>query len=138
MSELAAAVSVHDVARCSSSGGRAAVARPAVRLWLVPADEAPGRRPERPHRCSSSRSRASRRGCARAGERPARWATRLVRPGGVRVVPLGPDLERAEPGLAAAMAADRIDALVLVPVTADGRPRGVLVLLLGADGRTAS
>ncbi|WP_304412926.1 SpoIIE family protein phosphatase [Blastococcus sp. URHD0036] len=133
VSELAAAVSVHDVAVVLVEGARAAVAADGGGLWLFPAEEAPGRRPGRtPPRllAQAGISAPLRAELERLGAR----ATRLVRPGGVRVVPLGPDLERQEPGLAAVMAAERVDALVLVPVTAEGRPRGLLVLVRSADG----
>ena len=133
VSELAVAVSVHDVAAVLVEGARAAVAAAGGALWLIPAEEATGRRPGRtpPHLVARSGISARLRGeLERLGAR----ATRLVRPGRVRVVPLGPELERREPGLAAVLAAERVDSLVLVPVTADGRTRGVLLLVRAADG----
>ncbi|WP_233498684.1 SpoIIE family protein phosphatase [Blastococcus sp. TF02A-26] len=133
VSELAAAVSVHDVAATLVERGRAAVGAVGGAVWLLPAETPAGRRAgRRPGRlvAQSGISPALRSQLERLGG----WGARLVRPGGVRVVPLGPDLERAEPGLAAVMAAERVDALVLVPVAAEGRPRGLLLLVRPADG----
>ncbi|MGY1773019.1 SpoIIE family protein phosphatase [Blastococcus sp. SYSU D00813] len=136
VSELAAAVSVRDVAEVLVERGRAAVGAAGGAVWLVegdapagPGEPAPGRLPLHlvAESGMSARLLATLREAATSG-------ARLLRPGGVRVVPLGPDVERAEPELAAALAAERVDALVLVPVTADGRRRGALVLTLGSEG----
>lgn len=134
VSQLAAAVSVRDVAEVLVERGRAAVGAAGGAVWLVEGD-APG---------APASGRLPLDLVAESGMSPRLLAelreaglsgARLLRPGGVRVVPLGPDVERAEPGLAAALAEEGIDALVLVPVTADGRRRGALVLALGAtDG----
>lgn len=133
VSELAAAVSVDDVAQVLVERGRAVVRAAGGALWLV-ADEAgaapPSRRLTLQLAAESGLSERLRAALEAAGG----WGPRLLRPGGVRVVPLSPDMERAEPELAAALAAERVDALVLVPVTADGRRRGALVLALGSEG----
>ncbi|SEP15912.1 SpoIIE family protein phosphatase [Trujillonella endophytica] len=132
VSQLAAAVSVHDVAEALVERGRAAVDAGGGALWLLPA-AAPG---------DPQRGRPDLRLVAAAGistrlrdELEAAGGSRLLRPGGVRVVSSGAEVERSWPGLAAAMHDERIDALVLVPVTADGRHRGGLVLVLGASGK---
>ncbi|MFD2093959.1 SpoIIE family protein phosphatase [Blastococcus deserti] len=51
---------------------------------------------------------------------------------GVRSIPLDARLRSAQPGLATAMAEGEISDLVIVPVSADSRRLGVLVLGLGA------
>jgi serine/threonine-protein kinase RsbW len=53
---------------------------------------------------------------------------------GVRSVPLDERLRARQPGVAAAMAAAGLTRLVIVPVTADSRRLGVLVLGLGHGG----
>ncbi|WP_409332214.1 SpoIIE family protein phosphatase [Trujillonella humicola] len=132
VSELAAAVSVDDVAQVLVERGRTAVHAAGGALWLVAEDAAAGPYGRLPLRLAAQSGLSPR--LRAAMEAAGGWGPRLLRPGGVRVVPLGPDMERAEPELAAALAADRIDALVLVPVTADGRHRGALVLALGSEG----
>jgi PAS domain S-box-containing protein len=52
---------------------------------------------------------------------------------GVRVVSLDDRLRAGQPGVAGAMAAAQITELVVVPVSADGRRRGALVLGMGPD-----
>ncbi|TFV93848.1 PAS domain S-box protein [Blastococcus sp. CT_GayMR20] len=53
---------------------------------------------------------------------------------GVRSVPLDDRLRARQPGVAAAMEADGLAGLVTVPVTADSRRLGVLLLGLGVPG----
>jgi serine/threonine-protein kinase RsbW len=53
---------------------------------------------------------------------------------GVRSVTLDARLRSAQPGVAAAMAAAGVRHLVVVPVSADGRRRGALVIGSGGDG----
>jgi serine/threonine-protein kinase RsbW len=133
VSELAAAVSVEDVAGVLVEHGRGAVRASGGALWLVGVDApAPGPTSRPALRFVASTGISDRlRGELEAA---SGWGARLLRPGAVRVVPLGPDVERAQPALAAALAADGVDALVLVPVTADGRPRGALVLAQRSEG----
>ncbi|MGY1745597.1 SpoIIE family protein phosphatase [Blastococcus sp. SYSU D00695] len=132
VSELATAVSVADVARVLVERGRAVAHASGGAVWLLAPDA-----PARPAAGATALELVADAGIgprlltelAAAGD----WGARLVRPGGVRVVPLGPDVERSRPGLAAAMAEEHVDSLVLVPVTAEGRRRGALVLVLGPE-----
>ncbi|MGY1743408.1 MULTISPECIES: SpoIIE family protein phosphatase [unclassified Blastococcus] len=141
VSDLAAAVSVPDVAEVLVERGRAAVRAAAGAVWLVSGE--PGAAGAGAAGTGGGAGRLPLQLVAESGLSPrlraalesaGSWGPRLLRPGGVRVVPLGPEMEEAEPELAAAMAADRADALVLVPVTADGRQRGALVLVQGVAG----
>ncbi|MDP9429605.1 MAG: PAS domain-containing protein [Actinomycetota bacterium] len=69
-----------------------------------------------------------------AMESAALGGAELVRGGGVHTVPLGAGLRAVWPGLAEAMADAGQEALVVVPVDADNRHLGALVLLLGVSG----
>ena len=69
-----------------------------------------------------------------AMEAAAIGGAELVRDGGVHTVPLGAGLRSVWPGLAAAMEEHGQEALVVVPVDADHRHLGALVLLLGVRG----
>ncbi|WP_448627616.1 SpoIIE family protein phosphatase [Geodermatophilus sp. URMC 64] len=53
---------------------------------------------------------------------------------GVRSIPLDDRMREVQPAVAAALAAARLTELVVVPVAADGRRLGVLVLGLGSGG----
>lgn len=64
-------------------------------------------------------------------ETAARGRLALELAQGVRAVPLDERLRTAQPAVAAALESARLDGLVVVPVTADSRYLGVLVLVLG-------
>ncbi len=133
VSDLAAAVSVQDVADVLVERGRAAVRATGGAVWLLAAETPAGGPPGDRVLELEAASGISPRLLAEL-EAAGGWGPRLLRPGAVRVVPFGPDMENAEPGLAAAMAEARADSLVLVPITADGRRRGALVLVQGSEG----
>ncbi len=133
VSDLAAAVSVHDVAEVLVARGRAATHATGGAVWLLAGEPPVGRPTGAPPLELVAESGIGPR-LRVALEEAGGWGARLLRPGGVRVVPLGPDMEQAEPLLAAAMAEEGADSLVLVPVTADGRRRGALVLVQGTPG----
>ncbi|TFV74490.1 GAF domain-containing protein [Blastococcus sp. CT_GayMR19] len=131
VSDLAAASSAEDVATVIVERSRAALdARGAA---LVQVDEAPdgtdglpGLRPVRSLGLPAALLAALRE--AASGQ----LALELAQ--GVRSVPLDERLRAAQPGVAEAMAAAGLVSLVIVPVTADSRRLGVLILGLGHGG----
>ncbi|RBY91390.1 histidine kinase [Blastococcus sp. TF02A-30] len=126
VSDLAATVSVEDVATVIVQRSRAALrARGAALVVVVDGEEggAPGLRFVRTDGLPPTLLEEFRATVDRG----------LVRelPLGVRSVPLDEALHRSRPGLAAAMARAAVTELVVVPVTADSRQLGVLALVLG-------
>ncbi|MGY1813389.1 SpoIIE family protein phosphatase [Blastococcus sp. SYSU D00820] len=127
VSDLAAAVSAQDAAEVVVGRARAAVRARASALWLVTGSGAGG-----PPAVELAASSGLPPELGRRLEASAARGAAVLRTGQVRVVPVADPLAAAEPELAAALGAEGIDALVVVPVSADGRHLGVLVLLLGA------
>jgi serine/threonine-protein kinase RsbW len=130
VSDLAAAMSVEDVAAVIVDHGRAAMHARGAALVLV---EPPTDEPD-----SIPRLRAVRAdglptellgalGDAAAGKLTLELAQ------GVRTIPLDDRMRSAQPGVAAAMDAARLTTLVTVPVSADSRRLGVLVLGFGTE-----
>ena len=119
-----------DVAAVIVERGRGGDAGARCRRWCWSTSEPatrsglPGLRPVRVRgpAAGAAGGAAARR---RAGSSP--WSSAQ----GVRTVPLDDRLRAAQPGVAAAMAAAGLTALVIVPVTADSRRLGVLILGLG-------
>jgi PAS domain S-box-containing protein len=128
VSDLAAALTVEDVATVIVERSREALQALGAALVLVDGeDDDPGRLPIlRPVRSSgvSDQLLAALRDAA-AGQLSLELAQ------GVRTVELHDRLVEAQPAVAAAMKAAQLSALVTVPVTADSRRLGVLVLGLG-------
>lgn len=128
VSDLAAAVSVGDVASVIVERSREALQARGAALVLVRPDphdpsELPSLRPVRSEGLPDNLLAELR---AAAGSRLAVALTR-----GVRSIVLTDSLRAGQPGLSRAMAAAQLTELVVVPVTADGRTLGVLVLALG-------
>jgi PAS domain S-box-containing protein len=126
VSDLAAAVSVEDVATVIVERSRVALrARGAALVVVVDEQEggAPGLRFVRTDGLPPTLLEEFRATVDRG----------LVQglPQGVRTVALDEPLRRSRPQLAAAMARERVTELVVVPVTADNRQLGVLALVLG-------
>lgn len=128
VSDLAAAVSVEDVAAVIVERSREALQARGAALVLVEADphdpEAlPALRPVRSDGVPDDVLRELREAAG------SRLAVELAR--GVRTIALTDQLRADRPALAAAMAAAQLSDLVVVPVSADGRRLGVLVLARG-------
>lgn len=129
VSDLAAAISVEDVASVIVERSREALHARGSSLVLVETDPhdpdaVPALQPVRSDGMPDNLLRELR---AAAG---SQLAVELAR--GVRSIVLDDRLRGVQPGLSAAMAASGLSELVVVPVTADGRRLGVLVLALGA------
>ncbi|SFP90151.1 serine/threonine-protein kinase RsbW [Geodermatophilus dictyosporus] len=130
VSELAAARSAEQVADVVVRRARRALEAGGAALWLV--DRVPGARPEGtvPVDLAASDGLSPELLAQLATAAPA--GAELVRTGGVRAAPVGPELRQRWPGLAGAMAEAGQEALVVVPVSAaDDRHLGALVLVLG-------
>ncbi|CCG04453.1 SpoIIE family protein phosphatase [Blastococcus saxobsidens] len=130
--DLAAAMTPEDVATVIVQRGRAAMKARGAALVLVEGEaddprELPGLRPVRSDGLSV---RLLRRLKEAAG---SRLALELAQ--GLRSVVLDARLRADQPQLAAAMAADGVTDLVIVPVSADSKRLGVLVLARGEPGR---
>ncbi|WP_040340160.1 SpoIIE family protein phosphatase [Candidatus Blastococcus massiliensis] len=128
VSDLAAATSVEDVGSVIVERSRAAMDARGAALVLVErarheTPDVPGLRPLWSEGLSPDVLLELR---AAAG---GRLAVELER--GVRSIVLDDPLRTAQPALAAAMVSSALTELVIVPVTADGRRLGVLVLALG-------
>ncbi|SDF07556.1 PAS domain S-box-containing protein [Blastococcus aurantiacus] len=128
VSDLAAAISVRDVASVIVERSREALHARGAALVLVETDahdpEAlPALRPVRSHGLPDNLLPELRDAAG------SQLAVELAR--GVRSIVLGDRLRSGQPALSTAMAAGRLTELVIVPVTADGRRLGVLVLALG-------
>ncbi|NEK57083.1 SpoIIE family protein phosphatase [Geodermatophilus sabuli] len=135
VSELAAAVSVRDVAEVIVARIRQAVGATGAGLWL----SAERRGSPRRDRSVPPVELVAVDGIAaellREMEAAAAGGAELVRSGGgVHTVPLGAGLRAVWPGLAAAMEDAGQEALVVVPVDADAVHLGALLLLLGGAG----
>jgi PAS domain S-box-containing protein len=131
VSDLAAAVSVEDVASVIVERSREAMQGRGAALVLVESDPhdpdaPPALRPVRAHGLPDNLLRELRHAAG------SNLAVELAR--GVRSIVLTDQLRTDHPSLSAAMAGDALAELVVVPVTADGRRLGVLVLALGQGG----
>jgi serine/threonine-protein kinase RsbW len=132
VSDMAAATSVADVAAVIVERGRAALRARGAALVLVEEDTAggvddvPHLRTE--HSVGLPEELLHELRAAAIGQ----LALELAQ--GVRTVPLDDQLRAARPAVAAAMDAGGLSSLVLVPVVADSRRLGVLVLGLGPLG----
>jgi serine/threonine-protein kinase RsbW len=129
--DLAAAASVQDVATVIVERSRSALKAQGAAVVLVEEGSGepgslPGLRPVRSVGLSRELLGALRE--AASGQ----LALELAQ--GVRSVPLDERLRAAQPGVAEAMTAEGLTTLVIVPVTADSRRLGVLVLGLGHGG----
>lgn len=131
VSDLAATTSAEDVATVIVERSRSALdARGAALVLVEEATAEPGALPGlRP-----VRSAGLSRGLLAALREAASGQLALELAQGVRSVPLDERLRAAQPGVADAMAADGLTTLVIVPVTADSRRLGVLILGLGHGG----
>jgi PAS domain S-box-containing protein len=126
VSDMAAATSVADVAGVVVERGREVLGARGAALVLVeeqPAGSVPQLHVER----SAGLSEVLLKGLQEAAL--GQLALELAQ--GVRTVGLDDRLRSERPAVAAAMAADGLTGLVVVPVTADSRRLGVLVLGLG-------
>jgi serine/threonine-protein kinase RsbW len=128
VSDLAAALSVDDVASVIVERGREALqARGAALILLETDPHDPSALPElRPVRADGLPQHLLEELRDAAG---SQLAVELAR--GVRSIALDAALRAGQPALAEAMAATRLTGFVVVPVTADERRLGVLVLALG-------
>ena len=131
VSDLAAATSAEDVATVIVERSRTAL--DAVGAALVQVEDAsgdpdalPGLRPVRSVRLP--------RDLLTALHEAAGGQLTLELEQGVRSVPLDERLRARQPGVAGAMSAAGLTRLVIVPVTADSRRLGVLILGLGHGG----
>jgi serine phosphatase RsbU (regulator of sigma subunit) len=128
VSELAAATTVADVASVIVSRGRSALQATGAALVLIDeaaSDDLPALRLERTDGLPAALLTALRDAAS------GRLALELAQ--GVRSIRLDARLRAAQPGLAEAMAAACLTDVVVVPVRADSRRLGVLVLGLGGD-----
>jgi len=126
--DLAAALSVGDVASVIVERSREAMHARGAALVLVQADPhdpdaAPALRPVRADGMPENLLQELRDAAG------SQLAVELAR--GVRSIVLDDRLRTVQPGLSAAMAAGCLSELVVAPVSADGRRLGVLVLALG-------
>ncbi|TYP82919.1 SpoIIE family protein phosphatase [Blastococcus xanthinilyticus] len=130
--DLAAATTPEDVATVIVQRGRAAMKARGAALVLVEgeADDPRGVPQLRPVRSDGLSAGLLRRLREAAG---SRLALELVQ--GLRSIVLDARLRADQPDLAAAMVADGVTDLVVVPVSADSKRLGVLVLARGAPGR---
>ena len=131
VSDLAAATSAEDVASVIVEHSRAALDARGAALVLVDDEQVergglPGLRPVR--------SVGLRRELLVALAEAASGQLALELEQGVRAVPLDDRLRATQPGVADAMAAVGLTRLVIVPVTADNRRLGALILGLGHGG----
>ncbi|WP_222270769.1 SpoIIE family protein phosphatase [Modestobacter marinus] len=140
VSELAQATTVADVARVVAERGRRAVRAAGAALWLLndwvpPAYRTPSLATPLPERALTlAHTDGLPEPLLRALVDAARgqWALELAQ--GVRFVRFDEGLRRSQPGLATALDAAGLQAVVIVPVSADNRRLGALVL--GMDGHT--
>jgi PAS domain S-box-containing protein len=132
VSDLAAATTPEDVATVIVQRGRVAVRARGAALVLVEGAvddprELPGLRPVRWDGLSVELLRRLREAAG------SRLVLELAQ--GLRSIVLDARLRADQPDLVAAMAADGVTDLVIVPVSADSRRLGVLVLARGTPGR---
>ena len=131
VSDLAAAISVEDVASVIVERSREALQARGAALVLVETDPhdpeaAPALQPVRSDGMPDNLLKELRDAAG------SQLAVELAR--GVRSIVLDDRLRSGQPALSAGMAAARLTELVVVPVSADGRRLGVLVLALGDGG----
>ncbi|SNR55434.1 SpoIIE family protein phosphatase [Blastococcus mobilis] len=131
VSDLAAAMSVDDVARVIVERSRAVLHAAGAALVLVEGNPAnagsvPALRPVRVEGLPEALLQALRE--AASGQLTLELAQ------GVRIVPLDDRMRSVQPAVAAAMADAGLTALVIVPVSADSRRLGALVLGIGGMG----
>ncbi|MGY1683487.1 SpoIIE family protein phosphatase [Geodermatophilus sp. SYSU D01176] len=134
VSEVSAAASARDVAEVIVRRSREAVGASGAALWLA-AERRASRRDEPsvpPLELAAVDGIPD--DLLEAMEAAALLGAELVRDGGVHTVPRGAGLRAVWPALAAAMDEHGQEALVVVPVDADSRHLGALVLLLGVTG----
>jgi serine/threonine-protein kinase RsbW len=128
VSDLAAATSVDEVASVVVAHSRAATLATSAALVLIEDADDPAHLPVlRLARSEGLSAELVRTLQEAAGERLA-----LELAEGVRTVRLDDRLREVQPAVAAAMAADGLAALTVVPVTADSRRLGLLLLGAGA------
>lgn len=132
VSDMAAAMSVADVAAVVVDRGRDAMGARGAALVLV--EEHPAAGVDDVPRLHTEHATGLSAGLLHELREAAIGQLALELEQGVRTVTLDDRLRTVRPSVAAAMAADGLTALVLVPVTADSRRLGVLVLGLGAAG----
>ena len=134
VSELSAASSARDVAEVIVRRSREAVGASGAALWLAAERRANRRDEASVPPLELVASEGIHAGLLETMEAAALGGAELVRDGGVHTVPRGAGLRAVWPGLADAMAEAEQEALVIVPVDADTRHLGALVLLLGVTG----
>ncbi len=134
VSELSAAASARDVAEVIVRRSREAVGASGAALWLAVERRASRRDEPLVPPLELVTADGIPADLLAAMESAALGGAELVRDGGVHTVPLGAGLQAVWPDLAAAMADAGQEALVVVPVDADHRHLGALVLLLGVTG----
>jgi len=134
VSEVSAAASARDVAEVIVRRSREAVGASGAALWLTVERRASTRHEPSVPPLELVAADGIPADLLEAMESAALGGAELVRDGGVHMVPLGAGLRAVWPGLAAAMADAGQEALVVVPVDADSRHLGALVLLLGVTG----
>jgi serine/threonine-protein kinase RsbW len=130
VSDLAAATSVEEVAAVVVARSRVALQARSAALAVV--DEPQSDEPAALPTLRMLRSDGLPVALLRALEEAAEERLALELAEGVRTVVLDDRLRAEQPGLAAAMAAEQLTALTVVPVTADHRRLGLLLLGLGA------
>ncbi|MGY1601753.1 SpoIIE family protein phosphatase [Geodermatophilus sp. SYSU D00815] len=131
VSDLAAATTVVDVAAVIVDHGRHALHAPGAALLLL--DEAAAEPGEEPA-LRLVRADGLTRSLLEELRAAARGRLALELAGGVRAVPVDARLRELQPLVAAEMAAAGLTDLVVVPVSAQGRRLGVLLLGLGSGG----
>ena len=136
VSDLAAAVTVGDVARVIVERGREALRARGAALLLVDEQEDAGPDAEPELRTEAVEGLPLELITELRQAALGQLALELAQ--GVRTVTLNRQLRSAQPRLAAELAAANLSDLVVVPVTADNRGLGVLVLALGSHGRLIS
>jgi PAS domain S-box-containing protein len=129
VSDLAAAISVADVATVIVERSRAAVSARGAALILV--EHGPAGEDEELPRLHTLHTDGLPDDLLEALQAAASGQLALELAQGVRVVPLDDRLRERQPAVAGAMVAATLSTLVVVPVTADSRRLGVLVIGLG-------
>ena len=136
VSEVSAASSATDVAEVIVRRSREAVGASGAALWLATERRASPRAGPSVPPLELAAADGIAPELLEAMEAAAFGGAELVRDGGVHTVPLGAGLRSVWPALATAMEEAGQEALVVVPVDADARHLGALVLLLGVAGDT--
>ena len=133
VSDMAAATSVADVAAVIVERGREALKGSGAALVLV--DEPPPGAVDQLPRLHTEHSTGLPTDLLDELQAAAIGQLALELAQGVRTVALDDRMRTGQPAVAAAMAAGNLASLVLVPVTADNRRLGVLVIGLGGAAR---